>query len=361
MVRSLLPDTFDWRLLERRNDFDHGMHAWVVRSGHNFMPFHNTIGQHDLFRMPAFNPRFDQTFAQITDGVCQQLYTTRADRPWLVLWSGGIDSTVIVSSLLRNLSAQDRQNITICCNHASILEYPRFFVDCIQPNFRVMDSAWVCSRDICSSHYVINGEPGDQLFSHRYSRFLGDLGQLHWQLQPDPLIDYIAGFSDPEFARWVYEGMATNLSSVDIPVITYRDWCWWLSFNLNWIPALLRQHANFVNPVPLSQWLHDNIHWFRDPSYQQWSMHNNHMDMKGGQRPGDDKIAAKQYINSVYPDHYYLKYKTKVDSTGRLSPPRFDHDHDHDWVGIMDDYSYLRIDSNTNIHQLSLIISGHCR
>lgn len=357
VVRALLPDTFDWRLLECRNEFDMGMHAWTVRTGRNFMPFHNTISQHELFRLPEFDLRFDQTFAQVTDAVCQELYLTRADRPWLVLWSGGIDSTVIVCSLLRNLSVQDRQNITICCNHASILEYPRFFVDCIQPNFRVTDSAWVCSQDISSSHYVINGEPGDQLFGHRYSKFLGDLGQLRWQTEADRLIEYLASFSDAEFARWVYEGMADNLSSVDIPVTTYRDWFWWLSFNLNWIPVLLRQHPNFVNPMPLTQWLHDSIHWFRTVSYQQWSLHNNHMDFKGGHRPGDDKIAAKQYINSVYPDHYYLKYKSKVDSTGRLSPPRFD----LDWVGIMDDYSYLRLDRDTNLDHLGLIIARHCR
>jgi len=353
-VRLMLADGFDWTLLDTRNRFEYGINAWYVRKGQNFMPFQNQIAYLDHFRMPDFDHRFDLDFDQTSDQICHDLLHTRSDRPWIIQWSGGIDSTVIVAAVLKNLSKSDRNNVTISCNHASVMEYPKFYMDCIQPHFRVIDSATICSADVADQYYLINGEPGDQIFGHRYSRFLGELGQLNWKHQPDQLIGYLTGFSDPVFARWVYEGMQTNLESLDMPVSTYRDWFWWLSFNLAWAGVLLRQHIGFENAMSMSQYLESVVHWYKYPAYQQWSMHNNHARYKGGSTPGDDKIAAKQYINSVYPDSYYLSYKTKIDSTGRLG-----HRSKLDWVAMLDDFTVLKFPQDSAL--LRDLVHLHCR
>lgn len=353
-IRHMLPDSFDWTLLDIRNRFEYGINAWYVRSGLNFMPFHTEIVDWEHFRMPNFDHGFDLDFGQVTDKICQDLKYSHFDRPWIIQWSGGIDSTVIVAAVLKNLSKSDRNNVTISCNHASVLEYPKFYVDCIQPHFRVIDSAMICSADPTDQYYLINGEPGDQIFGHRYSRFLRDLGAMNWRQQPDALIKFLTEFSTPEFARWLYEGMRHNLESVDLPVTTYRDWAWWLSFNMTWVGVILRQHIYYENPMSMAQYLDSVIHWYKYPAYQQWSMHNNHVRFKGGAVPGDDKIAAKQYINGIYTDSYYLNYKTKIDSAGRLQPRQ-----KLDWVAMLDDKSVLKMPRD--LAQLRELIPLHCK
>ena len=352
-IRTILPTRFDWNLIDKRNEFDHGIPSWYPRVGHNFLPLDNIIGSCQEFSMPKYDQDFGLGFEEVTDRVCQFLLKNKFDRPWEVYWSGGIDSTLIVTALLKNLSSADRENITIYCNYYSIIEYPNFFLDCIQPYFRTKDST---RMSFDNKSYMINGELGDQIFSHRYTRFLydNDLGNLDWKKNPDQLISLIQQFSDNKFACWLYEGMESNIRSCNIPILDYKDWFWWLSFNFAWISIMMRDHIIFKNSIPFLEYLDGTINWYRFDEYQQWSMNNNHTGLKEGKKARETKISSKKYINSVYPDDHYFKYKTKTDSSGRRSDKK-----PSEWVCLLDDFSVAKLPED--LQTLKQALPLHCK
>ncbi len=145
-----------------RPQFDPGTHSLYVRSGHNNLPFDNSIVDIMGWQVPTFDRHFSASFSEITDRRCRSLKNNKFDRPWILYYSGGIDSTVMVCALLRNLDRADLDNVIIACNPSSVYENPGFFFEHIEPNFRLMSSTEIIDREISQNYYYLNGEPADQ-------------------------------------------------------------------------------------------------------------------------------------------------------------------------------------------------------
>lgn len=311
------------------------------------MPF-QSIDQTSLkIESPYYNSRYKPTFEQVTDARCQSLLSTKQDRHWDVMWSGGIDSTVLMVSLLKNLSPADRQNVTVYCNLASIYEYPLFYHRHIAPNFRVVESSYMDSLEK-TDHYRIDGELGDQLFSHRYSKYLirSDLGNKSWKTHKDDLIDFLTQHSDPTFAEWVYDGMKYNIESVATPIVNVTDWFWWLGFNCCWASVKLRNLLKFDSDCPADLYMERMISWFEDKDYQSWAFCNS--------KSGTNKSAARQYIYNWTRDPYYYKYKSKVDSGSRNKDKE-----SRRFFCLLDDYSKLYVD--TDLEEISELLPGYLK
>lgn len=354
IIKSLLPNGFDWNLLETRAKFDYGMSSWVSRFGKEFMPF-CTLAREYFDPDPCqYDQKFKSSFTQVTDQRCHDLLLAKSDRPWAVSWSGGIDSTVIVASLLKNLSKEDRSNVIIYCSPSSIAEYPLFYHKHIYPNFKVLDSSYIAPI-VDSDCYYIDGEPGDQLFSHRYSRYLHsmDLGNKNWRTHSKELIGFVSQYSTKEFAEWLYDGMKFNIDSTVAPIADIKDWFWWLSFNFCWIPVRLRHLILYDSSCPVDIYLERMIHWFNSKEYQLWSFNNNHTGSKEGTTLAESKIAARRYIYDWTRDEYYYKYKTKTDSGSRVNPGN------RHFLCILDDYSKLYVD--TDLEEISELLPGYLK
>jgi asparagine synthetase B (glutamine-hydrolysing) len=70
--------------------------AWYSRTGNNMLPFKNGLIDVPGFAMPDYNPNCNRAWTDVTDQRCMDLRASDWHRPWVVFWSGGIDSTVIV-------------------------------------------------------------------------------------------------------------------------------------------------------------------------------------------------------------------------------------------------------------------------
>jgi hypothetical protein len=138
-----------------------------------------------------------------------------------------------------------------------------------------------------------------------------------------------------------------------VPLETYHDFFFWGFFNLTWVPAQLR--TSEATPT------HDRegqkryfdyfVPWFSNEDYQLWAMTNNQYGIKFGSDIGCSKIETKRYIHQLFKDEYYLRFKTKTDSTARVSradPRRF---------CILDDYTWLSIDDDTD--QILELLPSH--
>jgi len=241
---------------------------------------------------------------------------SHADRPWLVFWSGGIDSTVIVASMIRNMNIEDRKRVTIACNRASVAENPWFYQEQILPHFRVQDNTFLDRRHALHNHYLIYGEPGDQIFSHWCSRWLyqDGWGWQPWRHNQDRIIDLITSRSNTHLAQWLWQVTTDNIQSCDAPVETVFDWFWWISFNFCWAGALLRKTLVLDRDIPFVDLYRAQISWFDSEDYQIWSLTHNAPGDREVDGPGQSKHAAKRYIYSVDQNEYYYKFKTKTNS-----------------------------------------------
>jgi len=316
------PDTFS--KLTDLDNFNRSHTAWYSRKGANLLPFRNGLTDVPGFAMPNYNADQRRSWTEITDQRCLDLRTSHWDRPWIIMWSGGIDSTVVVAALLKNLAQADFDNITIACTSMSVWENPQFYFDYIKPNFKIVDSTELLSEDFDSlDAYVINGESADQLFG-----CVGDL--LAYHQGPDALytdiihnkdlaIDTIARRTDPGFADWYYHVLVANAVSAGVPVTRLVDLVWWSVFNNAWCSTMFRFIAvtcgGWKNIKNVKSYFDKFVPWYNNNDYQEWAMNPDNAAEKLGTSIFDYKLAAKKYIYSVNKDKYYFDYKTKIGSS----------------------------------------------
>jgi hypothetical protein len=324
-LKSLLPANVDWDLLKELNE---RLIYPTVRIGKNTLPYKNTLVDvlHD--HAPEYQPGFNETFSQVTDKRYHELKSRLNDRPWVILWSGGIDSTVMVTSILRNASAPDRQNIFIACNESSIYENPKFFMDHILPNFSIIDADnFELSEKNLKKYYVLNGGPADAL----YCQFFGIIQALDLRnpgLINLPIHNHAGHIIDimhknlgvsHKFAEWWHSFTVENINSQSVPVETIHDFFWWNSFNFNWTGTIFRDFKVLrffknLSKTHIDLFWSNYIGWYDSADYQLWAMHNNKAGITFGQGPSEFKLVAKQYIHSYDHDEYYLRFKCKARS-----------------------------------------------
>jgi len=336
------PDTFS--KLTNLDRVNQSHTAWYSRKGVNRLPFRNGLTDVPGFAMPDYNADHNWSWTEITDQRCLDLRTSHWNRPWIIMWSGGIDSTVIVASLIKNLSPADFDNITIACTSLSVWENPQFYHDYITPHFKVANSAELLSKDFDSlDAYVINGEPADQLFGCA-GGYMNALYQnpesLHINIinNKDCAIDVLTRLTaDKKFAEWYYHVLVTNAASAGVTVKTLYDLLWWSGFNNAWSSVLLRFIAvtcgDWKNIKNAKSYIDKFVPWYISDHYQQWCMNPDNIGDKLGASVTEYKLAAKKYIYSVNKDQYYFDFKTKIGSsdifpTNRSGPWCCI---DHDW------------------------------
>ena len=152
------------------------------RSGTLTQPIKQAI--YDRCRLPVLEDRA-YSYEECCDRRARELWdlSTELGKPIGILWSGGIDSTGIVVSFLRNFSlAELKSRVKIIISMESILENKNFYTNHILPNFEFVNSEylpWLFD----GSMLIISGELNDQLFgSDLISKFLlneGQIGRAH--------------------------------------------------------------------------------------------------------------------------------------------------------------------------------------
>lgn len=319
-------------------------HQNYLRVGTNVLPFKNNIVDKLDLAPPKYNPSFNATFADVTDRRYFDLLESHGDSEWLVLWSGGIDSTVVLASILRNAAPGALSRIHVACNRISVYENPEFYFKYVVPNFKIIDSTnldW--TKDFLKQYYILDGEPADQLMGGNISQRMqlenpnGLIKNCH--SDPDELIRYLAKYTDDDFAQWFYPRWMENINSVDIPIETYHDFFWWTFFNLTWVATKIRskRFTDSNDPEVLRVYLDKFKPWFESHDYQQWSMRNNQPGVKYGNHPGEYKLAFKQYIYEFDQNEYYFNFKTKGESASRIRKES------HDWFCVLEDLTQLSL------------------
>lgn len=322
---------------------------FYCRAGADVLPYRYDSDFYETsVGMPPMDINFKKSFEEITDQRCMNLVHQYPDRPWIVMWSGGIDSTVIVASLLKNLSSSQLKNITISCNSVSVYENPLFFHNQIVKNFKTMDSTHADHSALLHDYHVIDGNPADLLFSGGLSIQARQVGMdlsKPWKDSPGQLIDYLSQSIDRVAAELFYDLMATNLAGADPRcemVQSLADWFWWINFNWKWISDCWR--ALDVLQLDNTQPFVDSfVNWFDSYDYQQWAMTTGRYSViNDGTSIGDYKKTSKQYIYDLDRNPYYLNFKTKCHSTAQVKG-------NDPWHVMLDDMTTLHADRDFDL------------
>lgn len=262
----------------------------------------------DPIPAPATDGR---SFAQICAEIGCELVERAAaeEKPLQVLWSGGIDSTLVLCSLLEAAEAAGRTDLLeVVLTIESVQEYPGFFDRYIRRRLRTVTASHPVFSYLDDDKTIVTGEHGDQLFGSDYLAKYVPTGTA-WLPWEDVLPLIITGkLGDPAQAARVIDYLRPQIAQAPVPIVTVFDLFWWLNFSLKW------QHVTFRTVIykrTRHRKTYDTlVHFFRDPRFQAWCLANR------DQAIDDDwksyKRVAKEVILEFTGDEGYFEEKEKM-------------------------------------------------
>jgi len=297
-----------------------GLHDVRPRLGHFTNPWN--APSLELFAMPALRDVNDK-LSDLLDQRAHELValSARQNRRLAIMWSGGIDSTCMLSSFIKNSNALDQ--LIIYCNKASINENPGFFKNYILNKIECQD---VTSLDVTdeflNSCILLHGDPADSIYGPSMPMYCDLLPTekhlLPWRDNIQLLVDGIVRRgASLEFGVWYVNKVSDNIEEVGIYNIrTIADWWWWHYFNLKWGYSILRPFYGLRKdrrPTLTAGLLKSYVEttFYNTEYFQNWS-HSNLPRLCSD--PSQHKIDAKRYIFELDKNKEYLTNKRKVES-----------------------------------------------
>lgn len=235
--------------------------------------------------------QYSETFAQTCEKTGWEL-VNKADQNDCsinLMWSGGIDSTVALISIIKTGKTE---RLRVLLSPASVEEYPLFFNTFIKDNlqYSLTDNP---KAEMRIQDINVTGEIGDQLFGSAAILKAYDSGKL---------------FSP--YAEYMHKGFLRKLESqiakCPVELTTTFDFLWWFNFSMKYQNVQLRLYPSVQIPYGKI------THFFDTTDFQLWSLNN--PDKKIKSTPESYKFTAKDYIYEFTKDADYRDNKLKIGS-----------------------------------------------
>jgi hypothetical protein len=259
-----------------------------------------------------------------------------------VLWSGGIDSTCVLASLIKNTN--NLSQLVVYCNSKSVEENPEFYKNFLVGKIecRETDSLDV-TDDFLKSHMLLHGDPGDSIYGasvpHWQHLIQDNRHLLPWRSNLNLISEGIDIFRsrpamshvplNPGFSSWYANKVGNNIEEVKTYEINnIVDFWWWHYFNLKWDFSMLRPFYGLrknrraaVSQESLKSFIHTTF--YNTEYFQNWSYTNLPKLFVG--YPDKHKLEAKQYIFELDKDELYFQNKRRKESAygGPLQYPTY--------------------------------------
>lgn len=271
--------------------------------------------------MPDYDPTFSKGLAEITEQRARELldHAQATGQILTVLYSGGIDSTLILVSLLKAGSPEEiKKNVLVLLNEVSIHENPNFYYDHIIRKFRCASSYGF--RDFLGKpgYMVITGEGNDQLFGSAVLRdFVHNWGEqiIHEYATNKLMADLIdLKVKNRSHSERLVDVFNLNFDRAPIELPTVFHKFWWLNFTLKWQSVYMRLLAytrpEYRSNIDLE---HNYSTFFHIDDLQQWVL-KNHNDLIG-----DTWLTYKQPCKDIIYDYNKdVEYRDRKSKWGSL-------------------------------------------
>ena len=311
----------------------------VDRSERIVMPYNFHL--HEPFRIPTDLSNFNLSYEECCLLRAEEIlnHSTKTGLPITLLYSGGIDSTMVVISFLK-IKNYLRDKITIAMSPESIAENPNFYYNYIRPNFNLRSSEQF-SNLFDGKSIIIGGEHNDQLMG---SDIVGKVsGEFGFDRVNEPYKNgllhewFIINEVPKECADWWFDMLVWHVEQAPCEIKTFFDLMWWLNFNFKWQTVFFRilLRVGKTHRSNINQDFVDNkfFHFFSHSNFQKWSMLNPHLKIKNSW--DTYKFHVKDLIYDFTNDSTYRNEKLKVGSLSKLFISK------DTPVGLTCDYQYL--------------------
>ena len=347
-------------------------YTYAARDGVWSNPWPQEIPQE--FKMPAYDSGFSKTFSDVTDSRALEVkkLINSKNQKFVVMYSGGIDSTLILTALIKNLTLAELKNVAVAASASSIVENVDFWRKFIVDKFEIFDTAVLKYDSLVMLGYrPITGDEGDSIFgtvlglrmytnyeaylsncsseSRRYLLSIKDnitVGDIHFSKYKDVIIANLSPKGDKELGVSLYDKIVKNIDTSSVPVYSVHDFFWWIIFNLKYLECAIRGPVYFNDKLPVRDLVCNYMfNWFNSPEYQKWSMVNNNNGQKIGAGLSSYKSVARNYINEFNNNPWYFYFKCKLDSLGGVTSMQKITPTTTPWnrFGVDDDFNLLYI------------------
>ncbi len=252
-------------------------------------------------------------FADICDERASLIAQKAVDqnRKIQLLWSGGIDSTLALVSLFKELEKrEDLGRLEVLLSRESIEEYPTFFNEIIQKNLNYILFKPPIYTYLDTKKIIVTGEHGDQIFGSDKAHHFVITKQA---FRPyTEILPYVIArkLGSTESVDAIISYLEPQIKKSPVPIETLFDYLWWMNFSLKWQHVSLRMIYSLEN-INLS--LNENIiHFFSAKDFQNWSIKNHDKKIKNSWK--SYKYVAKECIFDFHRDENYLINKEKEQS-----------------------------------------------
>jgi hypothetical protein len=233
-----------------------------------------------------------------------------------VMYSGGIDSSTVLVSLLRNLNPNEWDRIHVVGSTDSIEENPGLYNKLLNTKVRLnLDDP---DKEHSNFFYletdaVVSGWQGDQLF---YSDIIGKRKEMFDMPWKDG-INYLSKkalnriLSDKALTK-IIDCWQTAIDHSKLPITRYGEFAWFTNFccrwNLNETISKVRKLGTSIE--------NKAVPFFGDMTFQRWSItnfeRNNRENMLAN--PELCKRDLKMYMHEFTYDTQYTMFKNKMES-----------------------------------------------
>jgi hypothetical protein len=312
----------------------------VDRSQDIVLPYRFKLAEFN--RLPTDLDNFNMTYEQCCDQRAVELYekSKRMDLPLYVFYSGGIDSTLVITSFLRNIPHHDLDRLVVVMSLDSIRENPKFYYNHIRKNLKTISSEKM-SMLFDKRALLVGGEHNDQLFgtdviSEFSNKF--DFSRIHEPYTRETVTEFYSHLDmTPEGSNIWYDLIDQHAQKAPIEIKSIFEYFWWLNFNFKWQSVFFRmllridvQARQKVDAEFVEQYFH---HFYSESYFQKWSMLNKGLKIK--ENWATYKWTAKELIYDYTKDDEYAVDKQKAPSLYKLFLQK------HTPTALTSDYKYI--------------------
>lgn len=286
------------------------------------IPFN--VKLYDKFKMPT-DLSSELTYEECCSKRAQELYdlSLSLDKPILLFYSGGIDSTLMFVNFLKVIPENDRERLVIMMDYESVKEYPWFYRTHILGKYKTLPSASF-DRYFNKQYIIVGGEFNDQLFGSDIVLKFANMFSFEEVSQRYSRENVTAFFikcgMELDQANIWFDLLDENCKTAPIPIVTIFDFLWWLNFNFKWQAVFFRMlmRCRSDSQQSIDQNFVDTYyhHFYGEDYFQVWSLTNHDKKIKDDWKTY--KHHAKELIYDFTKDAEYRDNKTKSPSLYKL-------------------------------------------
>jgi hypothetical protein len=311
----------------------------VDRAEQIVMPYKFQL--YEPFRLPSDLTNFNLSYEECCLLRAEELlnHSTKTGLPITLLYSGGIDSTMVAVSFLK-IKTNLRDQVNVAMTPESIVENPNFYYNYIRPNFNLKSSEHFSSF-FDGKTIIVGGEHNDQLLgSDTAEKIQTKFGfdRMHEPYKNKLMHEWFLANDIPKnCADWWFDMLVWSAEQAPCEIKSFYDLGWWLNFNFKWqsifFRTLLRVGKKYR--ANINQEFVDNnyFQFYSSENFQKWAMINPHLKIKNTW--DTYKFHPKELIYDFTKDYNYKTNKVKQGSLANIFISK------DTPIGLTTDYQYL--------------------